>query len=58
VRFDRSARRLIVQKLVFEDGFGMTPAVQRAIDELETFARAEGAEAPDNVPAKRPSSLR
>lgn len=58
VRFDRSTRRLVVQKLVFEKEFEMTAAVQRAIDELETFVRAEGAEAPDNVPAKRPSSLR
>jgi len=43
VRFDRSARRLIVQKLLFEEGFGMTAAVQRAIDELETFVSANGA---------------
>ncbi len=37
VRFDRDARRLVVQKLLFEEGFGMTPEVQGAIDELETF---------------------
>jgi hypothetical protein len=37
VRFDRDSQRLIVQKLLFEKGFGMTAAVQRAIDELETF---------------------
>ena len=40
VRFDRSARRLVVPKLLFEEGFGMTAAVQRAIDELETFVSA------------------
>jgi hypothetical protein len=40
VRFDRDARRLIVQKLLFEEGFGMTAAVQRAIDALETFVSA------------------
>lgn len=39
VRYDRAARRLAVPKLVFEEGFGMTPAVQKAIDELETFVR-------------------
>ena len=39
VKFDRASRRLVVQKLMFEDGFGMTPAVQRAIDELESFVR-------------------
>lgn len=39
VRFDRDSRKLAVQKLMFEDGFGMTPAVQRAIEELETFVR-------------------
>jgi uncharacterized protein YcaQ len=37
VRFDRSTRKLVVPKLLFEEGFGMTAAVQRAIDELETF---------------------
>jgi uncharacterized protein YcaQ len=42
VRFDRSARRLVVPKLLFEEGFGMTAAVQRAIDELETFVAANG----------------
>ena len=41
LRYDRAAERLIVQKLVFEDGFGMSPAVQRAIDELEKFVRRE-----------------
>jgi hypothetical protein len=45
VRFDRDARRLIIQKLLFEEGFGMTAAVQRAIDELETFVSADGARA-------------
>jgi uncharacterized protein YcaQ len=40
VRFDRSTRRLVVPKLLFEEGFGMTAAVQRAIDELETFVSA------------------
>lgn len=39
VRFDRDSRKLAVQKLMFEDGFGMTPAVQHAIEELETFVR-------------------
>jgi uncharacterized protein len=39
LRFDRDSRKLVVEKLMFEDGFGMTPAVQRAIDELETFVR-------------------
>ena len=39
VRFDRDSRKLVVQKLMFEDGFAMTPAVQRAIDDLETFVR-------------------
>ena len=43
VRFDRSARRLVVERLLFEEGFGMTAAVQRAIDELETFVSADGA---------------
>jgi uncharacterized protein YcaQ len=40
VRFDRATRRLVVPKLLFEEGFGMTAAVQRAIDELETFVAA------------------
>jgi uncharacterized protein len=40
VRFDRTARRLVVQKLLFEEGFGMTAGVQRAIDKLETFVSA------------------
>ena len=39
VRFDRQARRLVVEKLLFEESFGMTAAVQRAIDELETFVK-------------------
>lgn len=39
LKFDREARRLIPQKLVFEDGSGMNPEVQRAIDELERFVR-------------------
>jgi uncharacterized protein YcaQ len=43
VRFDRSTGRLVVPKLLFEEGFGMTAAVQRAIDELETFVGANGA---------------
>ncbi|OLB80803.1 MAG: winged helix-turn-helix domain-containing protein [Chloroflexi bacterium] len=42
VRFDRQARRLVVEKLLFEESFGMTAAVQRAIDELETFVSANG----------------
>jgi uncharacterized protein len=37
LKFDKASRRLVVQNLLFEEGFGMTPAVQRAIDELETF---------------------
>ena len=49
VRFDRSARRLDVAKLLFEEGFGMTAAVQRAIDELEEFVGANGAGAPDQA---------
>jgi len=40
VKFDRHARRLVVQKLLFEEGFAMTAAVQRAINELETFVSA------------------
>jgi len=60
VRFDRSAGRLVVPKLLFEEGFGMTAAVQRAIDELETFVSANGAGAPDkasarNMPGQLPS---
>ena len=43
VRFDRSTGRLVVPKLLFEEGLGMTGAVQRAIDELETFVGANGA---------------
>ncbi len=39
VRFDRQARRLVVEKLLFEESFGMTAAVQRAIDELEVFVK-------------------
>ncbi|HET7467303.1 MAG TPA: crosslink repair DNA glycosylase YcaQ family protein, partial [Candidatus Dormibacteraeota bacterium] len=39
LKFDRAARRLVVQKLMFEEGLAMTPAVQRAIDELESFVR-------------------
>jgi len=39
LKYDRAANKLIVQKLMFEPGFGMTPAVQRAIDELETFVK-------------------
>jgi uncharacterized protein YcaQ len=53
LRFDRDAERLIVQKLMFEKGFGMTAAVQRAIDELETFVSANGAGAPDEASTKR-----
>ena len=41
LRFDKTSRRLVVQKLVFEPGFSMTPAVQKAIDELERFVRRE-----------------
>lgn len=40
VRFDRDARRLVVQKLLFEDGQRKTPEVEKAIAELETFVRA------------------
>jgi uncharacterized protein YcaQ len=47
VRFDRDTRRLIVQKLLFEEGFGMTAAVQCAIDELETFVSANGGGSPE-----------
>jgi uncharacterized protein len=54
VRFDRSARRLAVEKLLFENGFGMTAAVQRAIDELETFVSANGVVAPDQASTKNP----
>ena len=39
VRFDRDAKRLVVEQLLFEKGFGMTTSVQRAINELETFVR-------------------
>lgn len=39
LRFDRESRRLAVQKLVFEAGFGMSNQVQRSIDELEAFVR-------------------
>ena len=39
LKYDKPSRRLVVQKLMFEDGFGMTPAVQAAIDELEKFVR-------------------
>ena len=49
LRFDQSARRLDVAKLLFEEGFGMTAAVQRAIDELEEFVGANGAGAPDQA---------
>jgi uncharacterized protein len=42
LKFDRASKRLVVQKLMFEDGLAMTPAVQRAIDELETFVRKRG----------------
>jgi hypothetical protein len=47
VKFDRSAGRLVVEKLLFEEGYGMTAAIQRAIDELKTFVSANGASAPD-----------
>lgn len=40
VSFDRQAKRLAVQKLLFEPGFGMTPEVRAAIDELEAFVSA------------------
>ena len=39
LKYDRTAKKLIVLKLMFEPGFGMTPAVQRAIDELEAFVK-------------------
>lgn len=39
VRFDRKTARLEPLKLVFEDGFRMSPDVQHALDELETFVR-------------------
>lgn len=42
LKFDRAGMRLVVQKLIFEDGFAMTPAVQSAIDELERFVRRDG----------------
>jgi uncharacterized protein YcaQ len=42
LRFDRDARRLIVEKLVFEEGFGMSAEVQRSIDELDSFVRRHG----------------
>jgi hypothetical protein len=45
VKFDRSARRLVVEKLLFEEGYGMTAAIQRAIDELETFVSANSSSA-------------
>lgn len=41
VRFDRDTRRLVVQKLLFEDGQRKTPEVENAIAELETFVRAQ-----------------
>jgi uncharacterized protein YcaQ len=47
VKFDRSTRRLVVEKLLFEEGCGMTAAIQHAIDELETFVSGNGASAPD-----------
>ena len=40
VSFDRQAKRLAVQKILFEPGFGMTPEVRAAIDELEAFVSA------------------
>jgi hypothetical protein len=52
VRFDRSAQRLVVPKLLFEEGFGMTAAVERAIHELESFVSANGAAGPDKVSSK------
>ena len=39
LKFDRDSRRMVVQKLVFEDGYQINPAVERAIAELETFVR-------------------
>ena len=39
LKYDKSSKKLVVQKLVFESGFRMTPQVQKAIDELETFVR-------------------
>ena len=41
VRFDRNARRLEVNKLLFESGFGMTASVQRTLDDLEKFVSAD-----------------
>jgi hypothetical protein len=58
VRFDRDDQRLFVQKLLFEEGFGMSAAVQRAIDELETFVSGNEAGAPDKGRTKsRPGQL-
>lgn len=37
LKYDKPSKRLIVQQLTFEKGFGMTPDVQSAIDELEMF---------------------
>ena len=42
LKFDRESRRLLVQKLVFEEGFRMSNDVQRSIDELEAFVRRDG----------------
>jgi uncharacterized protein YcaQ len=39
LRYDRQAKRLLVQKLVFEDGFDMTREVQRSIDQLDEFVK-------------------
>lgn len=57
VRFDRHARRLVVEKLLFEEGFGMTATVQRAIDQLETFVSLNGAEAPRKTSESMPGQL-
>jgi uncharacterized protein YcaQ len=45
LRYERDAKRMLVQNLVFEDGFRMTAAVQRAIEEVETFMRRNGKQA-------------
>ena len=39
LKYDKSSKKLVVQKLVFESGFRITPQVQQAIDELERFVR-------------------
>ena len=45
LRYDKPSKHLIVQKLTFEKGFGMTPEVQGAIDELERFVSGSASRA-------------